>query len=57
MSKQLQDLKTKVKKIQKEEGNYLLTRELSVKINDNLKWMLLHKNFIMGFGDRMHYDT
>lgn len=32
-------------------------RNLSVKINDNLKWLTIRKNLILGFSDRFPYDS
>ncbi|EAS06140.2 PHD-finger protein (macronuclear) [Tetrahymena thermophila SB210] len=54
---QLNQLKENVFKNSKQEGNYLELRELSVKINDNLKWLTIRKNLILGFSDRQRYDS
>ncbi|KAL4482572.1 hypothetical protein ABPG72_005815 [Tetrahymena utriculariae] len=54
---QLNQLKENVFKNSKQEGNYLELRNLSVKINDNLKWLTIRKNLILGFSDRQRYDS
>ncbi|KAL4433508.1 hypothetical protein ABPG74_002905 [Tetrahymena malaccensis] len=54
---QLNLLKENVFKNSKQEGNYLELRNLSVKINDNLKWLTIRKNLILGFSDRQRYDS